>query len=79
LVIRVSFRLVPAYREHAPPVSPQQQKTRLKQRVSSSPERVLPTLGPSIPLKPSRDGLIKQLPETFMLAACLRETGVSQA
>src|SRR5260370_31067416 len=44
-VIRVSFRLVPAYREHAPLVSPQQQKTRLKQYVSSLSERVLPSPG----------------------------------
>src|SRR5947209_986619 len=37
--------LVPAYREHAPSLSPQQQKTGPKQQVSSLSDRVLPTPG----------------------------------
>jgi hypothetical protein len=31
------------------------------------------------PLKPSREGLIKSPPETFMLAVCLPEAGVCQS
>src|SRR5438270_12935960 len=45
----VSSRLAPANREHAPSVSPQQQKTSPKQQVSSSSQRVLPRAELRIP------------------------------
>jgi len=72
------FRLVPANREHAPSVSPQQQKTGQNSGLAARLRECCQPWSRD-PLKPPREGLIKSVPETFMLAACLPEAGICQS